>query len=158
MKALSLTQPYASLVAISAKFNETRSRPLAYKGDIAICSTKEIWRNKVPDYATNALLWLWRFNHLFAPAKDIQELYMNLPFGKVLCVVDKFGCVSTDDDNGDDRSLTRQELELGDYGAGRFYYPTRNCRPLVTPIPVRGMQGLFTLPPDVEKAVRLQLK
>lgn len=146
-------------MAISAKFNETRSRPLAYNGDIAICSTKEVWRNKVPDYAREALGWLWAFKKSFPYyGSNVRDLYYSLPFGKVLCVVDKFGCISTYDDNGDDRSLTRQELELGDYSAGRFYYPTRNCRPLVTPIPVRGMQGLFTLPPDVEKAVRLQLK
>lgn len=157
LRAISLTQPWASLMAIGVKRNETRSWANNYKGDIAICATKEFWRDRVPDYASNALVWLWVHRDKFPPANDVQELYNHLPFGKVVCVVEKTGCISTNDDNGDDRSLNAMELELGDYSRNRFYYPTQNCRRLTTPIAVRGAQGLFSLPPDVEALVRAQL-
>lgn len=154
MKALSLTQPWASLMAIGAKINETRGWPCAYNGDIAICSTKEYWRNTVPDYACDALIRLWSQAHDFPGYHgNVKDLYDSLPFGKVVCVVEKCGCVSTNDDNGDDRSLTSKELELGDYSPGRFYYPTRNLRRLKEPVLVKGMQGLFNLPPEVEALV-----
>lgn len=151
-------------MAIGVKHNETRSWANNYKGDIAICSTKEAWNNNVPSYANNALKWLWEFRKkfpIYANGFDeiyLKKLYNSLPFGKVVCIVEKLGCVSTDDDMGSDSSLNKIELELGDYSPGRFYYPTRNCRRLVSPVPVRGMQGLFTLPPDVEALVRAQLK
>lgn len=158
MKALSLTQPWASLMAIEAKRNETRSRSLAYLGDIAICSTKEVWRTRVPAYAEIALNRLWALRDKFPGYHaNLLDLYLSLPFGKALCLVRKTGCVSTDDDNGDDRSLTPLEMDLGDYSAGRFYYPTTDCRRLKQPVPVSGLQGLFNLPPDVEKAILAQL-
>ena len=158
MKALSLTQPWASLMAIEAKRNETRSRPWYFKGDVAICSTRERWRDAVPDYADTALIWLWRLRGQFrGQYATIQELYNSLPFGCVVCVVEKYGCVSTNDDNGDDRILTKQEIDLGGYDAGRFYYPTRHCRRLTKPVPVIGKQGFFDLPPEVESAVKNQL-
>jgi len=154
MKALSLTQPWASLMAIGAKVNETRGWPCAYDGDIAICSTKEYWRNDVPEYAFKALKILWHHRDDFTGHNgNIKDLYDSLPFGKVVCVVEKYGCVSTDDDNGDDRSLTVEEVGLGDYSPGRFYYPTRNLRRLKEPVPIKGMQGLFNLPPEVEALV-----
>jgi hypothetical protein len=160
-KSISLWQPWASLVACGAKVNETRPRPWAYKGDVAICSAKPCWKNDVPDYAIPALQWLWKFKDQFPGYySNVHDLYMSLPFGAVLCVVEKTGCASTNDDNGyEHRSacLTSQELALGDYSADRFYYPTRNCRRLKTPVPVIGRQGFFNLPPDVEAAVRKQL-
>lgn len=73
------------------------------------------------------------------------------------CVVEKTDCISTNDDNGDDRSLTPMELELGNYDSNRFYYPTKNCRRLKEPVSVSGFQGIFFLPPDVEKAVMAQI-
>lgn len=159
MKAISLTQPWATLMAIGAKLNETRGWACAYSGDIAICSTKEIWRNDVPEYAVKALERLWMFKHKFPGYNaNIRDLYFSLPFGKVVCVVEKYGCISTNNDNGDDRSLTELELDLGNYEPNRFYYPTRNLRPMKNPISVIGRQGLFNLPPAVEAEVLRQLQ
>jgi hypothetical protein len=40
MKALTLTQPWATLVAIGAKTIETRSWPTSYRGPLAIHAAK----------------------------------------------------------------------------------------------------------------------
>lgn len=157
-------EPYASLISIGAKQNETRPRPWAYVGDVVICSAKLCWKNNVPDYAIPALQWLWKFRDQFPGYNsNVRDLYMSLPFGSVVCVVEKYDCIQT----GNfifaaeallpKRPITRQEYELGDYTPGRFAYPTRNCRRLKTPVAVIGRQGFFTLPPDVEVAVRRQL-
>lgn len=157
MRALCLTQPWASLMALGLKRNETRSKPLAFNGDIAICATKEIWKQAVPEYAAEALQVMWEHRELFQKAygyaSNVRDLYFNLPFGQVVCVVTKTGCVACSDDNGDDRSLTPLELRLGGYSRGRFYYPTNNLRRLESPVKVNGKQGVFFLPEDIELKV-----
>ena len=164
MMALVLYEPWASLMSIGAKLNETRPRPWAFKGDVAICSAKLCWKNEVPDYAIPALTWLWKFRDQFPGYHaNIHDLYLSLPFGSVLCVVEKTECVPTSrfkicaEALLPNRPITQQELELGDYTPGRFAYTTTNCRRLKMPVPVIGRQGFFSLPPDVEAAVRVQL-
>jgi hypothetical protein len=147
-------------MSVGAKLNETRPRPWAYKGDVAICSAKLCWKNDVPEYAIPALTWLWKFRDQFPAAKDIRELYLSLPFGSVLCVVEKTECVPSiefQEPLWKHRSLSVQEFDLGDYTPGRFVYPTRNRRRLKTPVPVIGRQGFFNLPPDVEAKVLAQI-
>jgi len=157
MKALSLHQPWASLMAIGAKVNETRSRAWDYKGDVAIHAAKLFWKNGAPDYAIPALTQLWLHRHKFPGThRDVEALYKSLPFGAVVCVVEKTGCISTNDDNGEDRSLTALEVKLGDYSANRFYYPTRNLRRLKVPVIVSGSQGVWELPSHIENLVQDQ--
>lgn len=159
MKALVLHQPWASLMAIGAKINETRSWPIAYRGDLAICAAKAYWRNNVPGYAENALMRLWSFRDKFPGYHgNVKDLYDSLPFGMVTCVVTKTNCLSTNDDNGDDRSLTALELDLGNYSADRFYCPTTNLRKLIELVPVKGRQGLFNLSDSEAESVRCQLQ
>lgn len=163
MKAIVLYQPYATLMAIGVKKNETRPRPWAHVGDVAICAAKLKWTTEVPEWAIPALEELWAHRRLVdplylkMPGKSIQTVYNELPFGKVVCVVEKTGCVSTNDDNGDDRSLTPVELKVGNYEPNRFYYSTKNVRRLTTPVRVIGSQGVFELPATVESLVRRQL-
>ena len=112
----------------------------------------------MPDYAIPALRVLHENRHEFAAGSGgIEALYKGLPFGAIVCVVHKDGCIATSDDNGDDRSLTHVELELGDYSPGRFYYPTSNCRRLDMPVTVSGKQGIWELAPDIERAVWREL-
>lgn len=141
-KAISLTQPWASLMAIGAKVNETRSRAWNYQGDVAIVSTKEVWRAQVPNYAETALKWLWHFRDKFPGYHaNIHDLYLSLPFGKIVCVVEKTGCFKTS--GMEMPNLSTVELEIGNYSPDRFFYPTRNFRQLKEPIPWRGTQGIY---------------
>lgn len=159
MKALVLYQPWATLMAITVKRNETRGRPWSYHGDVAICAAKQKLGDDVPDSYRQALLQLWDHRSLVGiPAKDIQELYYALPFGAVVCVVQKTGCHRTESILMEHLSNGFNELECGDYGPNRFYYPTTNCRRLKTPVPVVGRQFVFDLPPDVEAKVLATLR
>lgn len=155
MKALVLYQPWASLMAIGVKTNETRGRPWAYVGDVAICAAKQKLGQDVPDSYMPALRRLWEYrDRLGYYASNIRDLYYSLPFGQIVCVVEKTDCLSTNDHHG---SLTATELDCGDYSPNRFYYPTRNLRRLTVPINVTGFQGPFTLQAELEQKILEQL-
>ncbi len=145
MKALALWQPWASLMAIGAKRCETRSRRWAYRGDLAICSTKRSAHQE-----ETRLCGYARENGF-----DIS-CYPSFPTGVVVCVVRVFACYESQSDYVK-RMCGHVERMFGDYSFGRFIYFTDNLRRLRTPIPVTGRQGLFNLPSDVEAKVMEQL-
>lgn len=142
MKAITLYQPQASAVALGLKRNETRNRLTHYRGDLAICSAKRQPDNTI---LTSAVSMLWSGR----PDKC-------LPLGVILCVVEIWGCIPTEEIV---RSSTMTHIELccGDYGRNRFAWLTRNVRLLETPIPVKGKQGFFNLPPDIAIQVAQQI-
>lgn len=168
MKALCLHQPFATAIYLGLKTNETRSRPWSYVGDVAICAAK-FHPKGVPEDAEEAMKLIW---HRIAQDYGLRrlmddmdkgrgfpgmrDLYDMLPRGKVICVVEKTGCVATDTANRTPEPGTPERI-LGNYDAGRFYYPTKNLRRLSTPVPVKGSQGVFELPAETERFVRLQL-
>lgn len=130
MKALSLSQPYASLVAAGLKTIETRKTRIHYRGPLVICSTKtfdfDAWRSIRTCAAMSLRDCL--AHHGVPTAHD-------LPLGKVLALVDVVGC---------------RELVEADWPRSFFFAPFRwawelaNIRPLKLR-DVRGMNGLFPL-------------
>ncbi|MFL5577327.1 MAG: ASCH domain-containing protein [Gemmatimonadaceae bacterium] len=58
MKALTLTQPWATLVAIGAKTIETRSWPTHYRGEVAIHAAKGFpdWARQIVDGEPESLM------------------------------------------------------------------------------------------------------
>jgi hypothetical protein len=52
--------------------------------------------------------------------------------------------------------MPREEF-FGDYGDGRFGWIFEGIRALRTPVPATGRLGIWTMPPDVQAAVREQL-
>lgn len=155
MKAITLYQPWATLMAIGVKRNETRPRPWYYLGDVAIHAARLKWDKDVPEYAIPALgVLLKHRNALPGKAENIEEIYKALPFGAVVAVVRKTGCLPTVNASAHRGS---EEMILGDYTPGRFYYPTDCCRMLREPVAVNGKQGFWELPPEIESAVRKQV-
>lgn len=140
MKAITLWQPWASLMAYGRKLNETRSWPTRHRGELAICAAKR--RPTLADCGDRATL----------------EQALEAPYGCVVCVVRVVECVPTRMFGPDgSRRLSDEEFELGNYALGRFAWVTEDCRRLARPVPVVGRQGLFELPPEVERAVRAQI-
>ncbi len=141
MRAISLWQPYASLVAIGAKPDETRSwpAPKALIGqDLAICSalrckplSEDVHDPIARQYITEALA--------------AAGLSTGLPYGKVLCVVRVVACIPTGQRRDE---LTDRQEAFGDYTLGRFAWLFDNVRRLRYPQHVCGRQGIFdyTLP------------
>lgn len=150
MRALTLTQPWATLVAIGAKTIETRDWGTNYRGELLITAAK-----KFP--------------------QDCRELSVTSPFnetlgvetlhtGKAVAVVDliaSFPFTQTTAEYVRRRSakgiLPLHEGDFGDYGVDRFGFLFDNIRRLPAPIPVRGMLGIWTVPAEIERAIREQL-
>lgn len=134
MKALSLWQPWASLVAVGAKTIETRHWPpaRALLGErIAIHAAK-----------TTSHLDLARFDARFAGALE-RYRHTGLPLGAIVATVRLVGVEQITPDLC--RVLSGDELAFGNYSTGRYAW--RLSDPiLLKPIPTIGRQGFFDVP------------
>ena len=119
--AISLHQPWASLIASGHKRYETRSWPTSYRGPIAIHAAKKI----EPD---SRLL-----NLLGAAESDV-------PRGAVVAIADLVNCIQMDAHFIEAQSDT--ERMCGDWSVGRWAWELENIR-AIEPISARGMQGLW---------------
>ncbi len=136
MKALSLIQPWASLIVLGEKRIETRSWPTTHRGPLAIHASKSM-----PDVC-----------RLLCQERPFREALARhgltadtLPLGKVLGIVHLDDCLPTDDLP----ALTPDERAFGDFRRGRFGWLLSRPHPLAGPLPYRGSQGLWTLPDDI---------
>jgi hypothetical protein len=145
MKALSLWQPFASLMALDLKTIETRGWYMAYRGPLVIAATKT-WNRDVLEALHVARLPPicdgdsdWRVMLEALAEREVGSLG-ELPLGAALCIVDVVGCATTD---AIAPKLSERELAFGDYAPGRFGIVTRNLRTFKAPIPCKGKQGLW---------------
>lgn len=140
IRAISLWQPWATLMAIGAKTNETRSWSTNHRGPLAIQAAKR-WTKPQREFCRHPRLRkALERAQIFAP--DL------LPRGAILCVVDLVDVVSTNECN---LQITADELCFGEYDEDRYIWRTENLRRLAKPLPWRGAQGLFEVQlPDLE--------
>lgn len=127
MKALTLTQPWATLVATGKKRIETRSWRTGYRGPLAIHAAKGF-----PAAARR-----------FAEHEHtLGRLPSPIPFGAVLCIVRLTDCQPAEEAIFDISALERL---YGDYtyGAGRWAWFLDDVKVFATPIPARGALGLW---------------
>ncbi len=125
MKALTLTQPWASLVAEGRKVIETRSWRTRYRGTLAIHAAKGI-----PAIAR-------------AFAQEFTAYRVEpLPLGAVVCLIDLVDCQPTEDVV---HGLSANERRFGDYTPGRWawLFDPASLRVLPDPIPARGALSLW---------------
>lgn len=132
MKILSLWQPWATLMAMGVKRNETRSWATTYRGDVAIHAAKRVEQSIAREL----------FHELGLPLPD------QFPTGRVLCIVNLNGICPITDMTAQLIATARERL-CGDYRDGRFAWVTDNLRVLPEPVPARGAQGLRNAPDDV---------
>ena len=148
MKAISLHQPWASLMSVMAKLNETRSFPISHRGDLLICASKA--KHLPPPELCE---WLWDNSHLFGAFRDFDELWNGLPFGYAVCVVEVYDCIYTGNllclQPPKHLYLSAQEAMMGNYAPERYAWLTRNCRRFKRPFQVTGRQGLFNVPDEL---------
>lgn len=134
MKAISLLQPWASLVALGAKQYETRSWATPYRGPLAIHASARFpgdLRDLCDEEPFRSLL----ARHGLTASR--------LPLGRVLCVTRLAACAATPSLWG---RLTEQEEALGDFSLGRFAWRLEDVR-RIPPIAARGSLGLWDWDP-----------
>jgi activating signal cointegrator 1 len=166
MRALTLWQPWASLIAVGAKTIETRGWSTSYRGPLLIHAAK--FRCAQP----------WRLAVPIAAVPAVDALDRPLPLGAVVAAADLVDCVPilapldrlprswmphvAETINGELRvwqgsndhapcpSMTWRTTEIedqrpfGDFTEGRYAWLLENVLPLAEPVPAKGQQGLWT--------------
>lgn len=134
MKALSLWQPWATLIAIGAKTVETRSWSTDYRGPLLIHAAKH--KNELK------LARQYPFSEALARGGYPWKLG-DLPLGVCVALCD---LVAVDPTELVRDHLNDWEIAFGDYSPGRFAWKLANIRPIHSPI-IAGKQGLFEVDP-----------
>jgi activating signal cointegrator 1 len=129
MKALTLTQPWASLVAIGAKRIETRSWYTAYRGPLAIHAAKGF-----PAWAKE-----------FA---EVERALGRVP-GRIplACIVATARLVRVRKTQDIEPTISAVERHYGDYSWGRFAWILEDVVALPEPIYAKGALGLWNWEP-----------
>lgn len=130
-RAISITQPWASLMAIGAKKVETRAWRTHFRGWVAIHAAKAF-----PEEC-RALL----NDDAFAGALDAAGVDRDaLPLGQILAVTEIVHC-----ERAESANVTEQEAAFGNYAPGRYAIVTAGVRRLKTPITIRGALSIWRL-------------
>lgn len=174
MKALTIKQPYAQLLATGEKQFETRGISTRYRGLVAIHAgaDKSVVRTYTRGYLdwfklghdTRDLTSIDRFRFGYYCATSLAKHYPFPPndmnasrpgaihgvehfaFGSVIAVGELVGCYSMDF-----VSPTMQELVFGDWSIGRYAWQIKNIHLLPEPVPCKGQLGLWNVSDDVLK-------
>ena len=153
MKGLTMTQPWATLVAIGANVIETRDWPTKYRGPFAIHAAKGFPAD------ARALCRTQPFRAALAAGGSTSA--DELPRGAIVAVAELkslLTCVPSTLREIRARSrrgeLPPHEADFGDFSDGRFGFVLDDVQRVEPPVPARGMLGFWEVPPDVEALAR----
>lgn len=147
MKALTITQPWASLIAMGAKQIETRGWSTRYRGPLAIHAGAGL--GPVGGRRGLAALLLEEpFRSALAEA-GIHDS-RDLPLGCIVAIGDLVAVFPAG--AVDDRGLPLGTLEraFGNFSAGRYGWRLENVRRLAKPLPTHGALGLWKWEPPTD--------
>ncbi len=128
-KALSLWQPWASLVALGEKCYETRHWNTSYRGLLAIHAAKRWTKDEIQAWDS------FRFSN-----NHIRHMDHPLPLGAVLCIVRLKNVVPVESVR---MFLSEKERLYGNYSNGRFAWELQVVEVFEQSIPAKGAQGFF---------------
>jgi hypothetical protein len=140
MYALSVVQPYASLLVLGAKRFETRPWHTAYRGPLAIHAGARF----PPAARALCLREPFRTALRRAGLPDCERL----PLGVVLGTVFLLDCVRVEDLP----DVPEAERALGDFRPGRWAWRVSEPAPWPAPVAARGRLGVFQLPVPLSRS------
>lgn len=164
MRCLTLTQPWASLVAIGAKRIETRSWKTDYRGTLAIHAAQGLG----PVGGMSGLIHQYSFSPFWDVLLPNGHTPDKMPRGAIIAVCRLVGCPPTptthpkietgwtDEETGEQWMLTDQERAFGDYTPGRYAWLLANIMPLAEPIPCKGALSLWEPDTLTKMAIKRQ--
>jgi hypothetical protein len=164
LPAVSVHQPWAFSIAYLGKSPENRGWATKHRGPIAIHATLK-W-----DPAgghSRAVQAGWRDYRKTLPADNAPRPWLGqdslwITYGAVVAVAEIVGCHLFDSTDYcgyiGDQTLPGHPTMCSDWAAeGQWHWELDNVRPLRDPVPCRGAQRLWRLPPGVDASVRSQL-
>ena len=147
VKALTLWQPWASLVAMGHKQVETRCWPTRYRGLLAIHAAAKLplkWlgasRHKVEFRDELADCFNVRRDRDDRYGLHVDDAIRALPYGAVLCIVNLVSILETGEVYDD---LPTREHIFGNYEDGRYAWFLEMVERFETPIPAKGNRMLW---------------
>lgn len=173
MRCITLTQPWATLVAVGAKRIETRNWSTAHRGPLAIHAAISYGRGGKRGFYSRCQYD--PFKSALEPHLRIFEHYncFAAPLGAIVATCELLDCVPTVHPGIANEPgkpwftgvrkgvgphyyevpppLDSNEYAFGDYSAGRFAWLLGYVKALPEPIPCKGQLGLFNLPSDIAK-------
>lgn len=133
MRALSIWQPWASLIACGEKRFETRSYEMGLAGhELAIHAAKK----KDADCLSLCLEEPFRSALILGGFEKIGDL----PFGAVIAKCKILACHHVEDIRD---KISEKERAFGDFRDGRFAWELKLIERFEEPIPARGAQGFW---------------
>jgi len=155
IRALTLTQPWATLVALGAKQIETRSWGTSYRGPLAIHAAKGLSGFSSPVYfyrlcSTEPFAAALRAAGYGLEPPYAAQLTIDadaLPRGAVIAVCRLVDCERIGPACSAVPDHRTPERAFGDYQPGRYMWLLADVQRLPTPIPARGSLGLWNWTP-----------
>ena len=148
MRAISLWQPWASLVVSGAKEYETRSWYTAYRGPLLIHAAKRLVKEELRHYGSLFMEDLDIFRRPELEKLTLNCLIKNMPFGAIIGSVNLVEVQSTDYLHSKKR-ISDKEFARGNYAFGRFGWRLQYPEKFEPPIPYKGSQGFFDVPNEL---------
>ncbi len=181
MKALTVRQPWASLISLGVKRIETRSWSTSFRGPLAVHAGRALPPKGDLHIGDYTVMWngddTWGMAR-HRPTYDQSTWVRRLPLGAVVAVADLVDVVpmvemfDTDAPSvigpagdhwwhfpADERHpdyggrIIDDQVPYGDFTPGRYAWLLDNVRP-IDPVPAKGRQGLWT--PDAALAEALR--
>lgn len=150
MKAISLWQPWATLIALGHKRIETRSWGTSYRGLIAIHAAKR-------KMTWDEIELLEDLNFNLGLEIPITEDETQWPRGAIVAVAHLSDCYQMTTDDIEEQTVL--EEHVGGWAPGRYAWVLRGVAPINPPVPARGAQGLWEWNPGpyavVERAATI---
>ncbi|MEL6462331.1 MAG: ASCH domain-containing protein [Cyanobacteria bacterium J06621_15] len=132
LKAISLWQPWASLIKLGLKHYETRSWKTKYRGKLLICSAAKSTKEQYQQYLkidSEVKLPLWDETNFLR--------------GYALAICDLVNCIEITPEFINQQSQI--EILCGDWQVGRYVWKLENIQPIAKPFTVKGKQRLFDI-------------
>jgi hypothetical protein len=164
MKAISLWQPWAMLVAIGAKWIETRHWKTNHRGDLLIHAAKRHSQEQIDFMLSEPCRSILKIHGIKPEMRDAGSCHADqLPLGALLAVRNLADCKIIPVEQCFYRASwacgkrstewmcppVGSELHFGNYEPGRWAWRFVEGQRLHCPIPYRGAQGFFEVPDAV---------
>ena len=149
MKAITVSQPFAQLVACGLKTNDSKGWSTVHRGLLAIHSSVSfplrVRQLCASEPFKSALL---KRNPYFAEWDWLPKDSLAFPLGYILAYAELVDVRRTED-----FKPSGAERRFGNYGPGRFVWLLANVKPLKVPVRTVGALGLWDWQPRTESAV-----
>ena len=144
MKAITIKQPWASLIASGKKRNETRSWNTKYRGPVLIHAGKKIEKEYLKDYLFSDAL-------SESGIKNTEDIPTGAIIAKVVLTECRkvIECGYTYAILEDGTKVEGDEFYFGDYSEGRYIWTLEDIRP-IKPIPCKGQLSIWNYEGDIK--------